>query len=151
MTLIVRPIDWSTIELQLQILPAAFRTRQLDLQELSSQLETLRHTHCTGTEHWRDASNDKHRPKLYVIHRTNQACPIHGSPEPGKRIRTYIGSKQGKIEAAKAAIEHGETYRIAMTELGRLHQSVHRASHAIHNIYWALSVDLPTLPDDEKE
>jgi len=151
MTFHIQPIDWSTIELQIQTLLPSFHARQAEIHALSEQLEDLQHSHCTGTEHWRDAKHSKHTPKLYVIHKTDQSCPIHGKPEAGKRIRTYVGSNQIKIDAARAAIERGKTYHTAMLELKRKHQDVHSAKHSLHNIYWALKMNIPSIDPEEPE
>ncbi len=56
---------------------------------------------CTGIVYWRDNGGDK--PKLYANHSIDQACPIHGKPGPGKRLRTYVGTdpeRQAEILAA---------------------------------------------------
>lgn len=144
----IQSIDWEAIDSLISHLPAAFSDQQIELHALSEQIIELRETHCTGTEHWRDANSNGLTPKLYVIHPTNKACPLHGSPEPGKRVRTYIGSKHGKIIEAREAIARGELYLSAMTKLRAQHQKLQRATHALRRIYWALGLELPELPAD---
>jgi len=139
----IKLIDWATIELHIQELPNAFGCRQAELHALCEQIIKLRKSYCTGTEHWRDTNAEGQTPKLYVIHRINTNCPLHGHPEPGKRIRTYIGSKREKIAAAQAAIERGQQYETAMAELKRKHQDIERGAFNLHQIYWALRLDLP--------
>lgn len=148
MTNEIQPIDWTTIELHLKHLSLAFSIRQAELHDLSTKLTALRHTYCTGTEHWRDANANGQSPKLYVIHHTNTDCPIHGSPAPGKRIRTYIGSKQAKITDAREAIAKGQLYKTTMADLRQLHQNIKRAAHTLKRIYWDLGLDLPQPPSD---
>jgi hypothetical protein len=55
---------------------------------------------CTGVAYWRD--KDDSTPKLYANHGIDRACPIHGRPEAGKRLRTYVGSNP---EAQREALD----------------------------------------------
>jgi hypothetical protein len=64
---------------------------------------------CTGVPYWRDGTGgSRARPKLYANHGVDQACPIHGRPEPGKRLRTYVGADPEAQEEALAAIARYE-------------------------------------------
>lgn len=53
---------------------------------------------CTGTDYWREGT------KLYANHGIDQACPIHGEPGSGKRLRVYVGMNQEAQQEALAAI-----------------------------------------------
>ncbi|MBA7671059.1 hypothetical protein ES703_79210 [subsurface metagenome] len=147
----IKPIDWATIDTLIFHLPTAFSDQQIELHALSEQIIELRETYCTGTEHWRDTNAEGQTPKLYIIHHINTNCPLHGRPEPGKRIRTYIGSKREKIAAAQAAIERGQQYETAMAELKRKHQDIERGAYNLHQIYWALRLDLPIKSNRQEE
>lgn len=144
-----KPIDWDSINNHLQELPNAFDHCRIARGQLQEQARELEKTHCTGTEHWRDSNSNSKTPKLYVIHHTNTDCPIHGSPEPGKRIRTYIGSKQRKIQEARDAITKGQRYLTVVAELRQLSQKINRASYTLKRIYWDLGAELPTPPLDD--
>lgn len=76
---------------------------------------------CTGAPYWRDKDAPGRRPKLYVIHGLNQACPLHGTPAPGDRIRTYVGCAPEKQRAAGAAMAdeaRRQALRALLTALG---------------------------------
>lgn len=145
------PIDWNTINLLLEQLPLALNKCRTERAQLVEQIDNLAATYCTGKEHWRDANKSKHAPKLYVIHRTDVACPIHGTPDPGKRIRTYIGSRDTKIEAARAAIAQGLVYLQAKTNLRRINRNLWEVTHTLKRIYWTLDLKVPTFPPDPAE
>jgi len=146
MTTDLQPIDWETIEYHLNQLPSTFEHRRAELNALTNQLHELAETHCTGAEHWRDANTNNRKPKLYIIHRTDATCPVHGEPEPGKRIRTYIGSNPDNIRDAQAAIERGRQYLSIRLQLKRKHQATQHANHALRRIFWALELELPQPP-----
>jgi len=145
-----KQIDWELIAYHLQQLPIAFSFCRTELRDLTAELLELKETHCTGSEHWRDANDDSLKPKLYVIHHTGIACPIHGQPEPGKRIRTYIGSNKDKIHEAQVAIARGRLYRETMTKLRRRHAALESASYTIRQVFWNLELDTPSLPSNEE-
>jgi len=63
---------------------------------------------CTGSAHWRDANHDGRTPKLYALHRLDEACPLHGKPGSGQRLRVYIGTDPEKQNRVRAAIERRE-------------------------------------------
>ena len=91
-------------------LVAAIDAALAEVAMLEGRLECLAGRNCTGIELWRDADSDS--PKLYVTHSTNATCPIHGRPAPGKRLRTYIGTKPEQQKRAQAAM-HAEALRRA--------------------------------------
>lgn len=74
------------------------------LAGLEEKLVGLEGRTCTGREWWRDVDVPGKTPKLYVLHSVDADCPIHGKPEPGGRLRVYVGSEGGKIGTAKAQI-----------------------------------------------
>lgn len=119
-------------------LPDAIEHRLAEHTDLQQQLAELDGNTCTGTEHWRDTKNAKHAAKLYVIHRIDQSCPIHGQPDPGKRLRTYIGSKPGKIDQARNAIEREGRYLKLRKQQRGYDELVARILYRIKGLYWIL-------------
>jgi hypothetical protein len=85
--------------------PAAFKHALEEIEEIEKALNDIDGKTCTGTEYWRDQDHPTRSPKLYVIHGTGESCPLHGEPEDGGRIRTYIGADQQAIAEARAAME----------------------------------------------
>lgn len=140
-------VDHDEIRYQASQLPQALDDARQDCETCSNILQELADNHCTGTEHWRDANTDHRKPKLYVIHPLNGACPIHGSPEPGKRIRTYIGTDPAKIEAAQQAMTRHSRYKNAFRELQELHRRIKRAANDIRQAWYSLGLTPPDPPD----
>jgi len=147
----INPIDFDTLNLLLDRLPSAFNECSLDCAQLIQQIDKLEETHCTGSEHWRDTNKSKHAPKLYVIHRTDVACPVHGTPAHGKRIRSYVGSNAGNIETARAAIAQGSIYLQAKQDIRRKTRNIQSAIHTLQRVYWALELKTPSVLADEPE
>lgn len=89
-----------------ELLPGAVR-ETLDFVDRLDQAATRLEGHtCTGAPYWRDKDRPGKAPKLYVIHRTDRFCPLHGKPAARQRLRTYIGCaapKQAHILEAIAA------------------------------------------------
>ena len=140
-------IDHDEIKYQASQLPQALDFARTNCQICNVTVERLTNDHCTGAEHWRDAHTDHRKPKLYIIHPLNVACPIHGNPEPGKRIRTYIGTDPAKIAAAQEALTRHRHYKNAFRELQELHRCIHRAHVSIKEAWFALGLNPPN-PDD---
>jgi hypothetical protein len=83
------------------VLPSAILERTQTLNELRERLSWLNEKSCTGTEYWRNRNHPTREPKLYINHGIDQPCPVHGVPDPGTRIRTYIGSDEENITQAR--------------------------------------------------
>lgn len=139
-------IDHDEVQYHASQLPQALDSARTDCQICTVTLTRLANNHCTGTEHWRDTHTDHRKPKLYIIHPLNGPCPIHGSPEPGKRIRTYIGTNPAKIEAAQEAITRHRHYKNAFRELQQLHMHIKQAHHDIQEAWHSLGLQ-PPRPD----
>ena len=139
-------IDHDKIQYRISQLPHAFDEARLQCEALSNILLELADNHCTGSEHWRDANVPNRDPKLYVIHPLNAVCPIHGNPEPGKRIRTYVGTNPAKIEAAQQAIARYRHYNNAFIELQALRRRINQARANIKQAWYELGLSPPTLP-----
>jgi len=99
-----------------QLLLEIILTRYAEYQAELAHLETYANKTCTGTLYWRDNDQNGKTPKLYVNHGRNQACPLHGKPKSGKRLRVYIGTKLEEQRAAKCAIQQEQ----ARTEVAKL-------------------------------
>jgi len=75
-----------------------------ELTSLQAGLEELGGQTCTGREWWRDRGHLTRESKMYILHSVDAACPVHGKPEPGKRLRVYIGRDRERINEAREAI-----------------------------------------------
>jgi len=113
----------------------AIETALAEAAMLRHRLQRLAGRTCTGAEHWRDA--DSSSPKLYVNHGIDEACPLHGTPEPGTRIRTYVGTKPSRQKRARAAM-HAETMRRAYEQRLAAINSTLNTSHRLQQITRAL-------------
>lgn len=128
----LRSIDNRTYVLHLiESLPPALAHHTVYLEDLHQALEALGSRTCTGHEHWRDKDTPGKTPKLYILHGTDQTCPLHGQPGCGGRLRIYVGNKPDKIADALAAIER-EEQRLA------LHRKLHRLDGNIDYLIFQL-------------
>jgi hypothetical protein len=75
------------------------------LDRLNTEIELIAHRRCTGTLYMRDGKY------AYANHGVGQPCPIHGEPEPGHRIRKYIGSDSVRIAGLRQAIDRQRRYQ----------------------------------------
>ena len=79
---------------------------------------------CTGTDYWRDGT------KLYANHGINKTCPIHGTPEPGKRLRTYVGTDattQAEVLAAMERCKEKSNLESTVRQIEIQHSRIERA------------------------
>lgn len=106
---------------------------------------------CTGAPYWRDKDAPGRRPKLYVIHGLNQACPLHGTPAPGDRIRTYVGCAPEKQRAAGAAMADEARRQALLAEQAALSAVLCQAQPTLRALLTALGYDpetgRPTAPE----
>ena len=83
-----------------RLLDLVARIQDLDLNLQVKRLELaalLMQPCCTGTAHWRAST-------LYANHGIGQTCPMHGKPQPGKRLRVYVSKKPRKQKPVLDAI-----------------------------------------------
>lgn len=119
-------------------LVAAVDAALAEVAMLKRRLEHLAGRNCTGSELWRDT--DSSSPKLYVTHSTNATCPIHGTPAPGKRLRTYIGTKPREQKRAQAAMHAEELRRAYEQRLAEIDSAL-ATSYRLEQITRALRGD----------
>lgn len=129
-------------------LKQAIQTRLLDLVEFQEKLDLLQGHTCTGRPHWRDSIIENLTTKLYIIHSVDASCPLHGTPMPGKRVCTYIGSKPEKIETALAAIEREKERRDLEYRHSILLQDLHALGYHLRNCYNNLDYQVPKPGED---
>lgn len=122
----------------IMLLPRAITHRLVDLPALQEELAELDQNSCTGNTHWRDTNKEGRARKLYILHGTNQHCPLHGHPEPGERIRVYIGADPARILEALSNIERQCKRSKLQENLLRHKNLIRRALSNIRNIYYAL-------------
>jgi len=122
--------------------PDAFDQAFSEITELENKLAQIDGRTCTGKPYWRDEDHPTRAPKLYVNHGIDQACPMHGEPDPGQRIRTYIGADEQAIEDALAAIEREEERQRLTQRLERLQRGIIAAQssmgHALRYVGWQI-------------
>lgn len=111
------------------------------LDQAATHLEG--HT-CTGTPYWRDKDIPGKQPKLYLIHPTDQFCPLHGMPEHGERIRTYIGSDTHKQAGALAAVTDEDRRARLVTRRDTLNHKLTAAETALLHLLTELGYDPQT-------
>lgn len=124
-------------------LPAALHHQATILDDLQQRLTELEGRTCTGNAHWRDKDTPGKTAKLYVLHGTDQACPVHGEPDPGKRNRTYIGNKPDRIAEALAAIERNTERLDLERRVARPQEAINRVVFRLKNMYYALDYAPP--------
>jgi len=117
---------------------AALRARFDALDGLQAELDALDGQTCTGREWWRDANHPTKTPKLYILHSIDQACPLHGEPSPGGRLRCYVGSDPAKIDEARAAMEREQKRRDLEHELSRLRGGLSSCGYHLQTFYGLL-------------
>ena len=110
-------------------------------------IERLKGRTCTGSVYWRDAETDS--PKMIIVHKHGETCPIHGSPNSHKsRIRTYIGTDTLKQRDAQAAISR-ETQRRDLEKLAKtISHALYAALGHLERYYRSLGY---TVPNDIAE
>ena len=126
-------------------LPNVVRSQTDALETIQQNLTQLEGRTCTGREHWRDKNTPGKTAKLYILHGTDQACPIHGTPEPGQRNRAYIGNKPDKIAEALAAIERETERQDLQRDLNNLVRKINRVTWEIKSLYRNLDHIPPAL------
>ena len=119
----------------IRMLPRALIAHVDPLDAIRERLDALDGRTCTGNPHWRDKNAAGKTAKLYILHYTDQTCPVHGQPPPGKRNRVYIGSKPDRIADALAAIERNTERLDLQRQRNRLQSSIAHLTYQIKNIY----------------
>lgn len=117
----------------------AIRRRLDDLDHLSAELEALDGQTCTGREWWRDKGHPTKAAKLYILHSISQACPVHGTPATGERLRVYIGCDRRKIVAARAAMDREGKRRDLEIRLEALRRGLSSCDYRLRTFYRLLN------------
>lgn len=113
------------------------------LATIEKQLLVLEGATCTGKPHWRDINTQGKAAKLCIIHSIDGICDLHGTPDAGKRIRTYIGSNPGKITAALAAITSETKRRELQADTWAIETNLHNVSRYLRICYRHLDHTAP--------
>ena len=100
-----------------------------NLRQIHGKLFALDNKTCTGTIHWRDKTSPTR--KMMIIHRTGQACPLHGQPRTSSRVRSYIGTNSERQAEARAAIA-------ALPVRAQLERDANRCTRLIYRTLSAL-------------
>lgn len=124
-------------------LPQALRHRTTGLIQLTNQRNHLAQQVCTGRPHWRDRNAEGKTAKLYVLHSTDQSCPIHGTPDPGARLRVYVGNKPTLVADALAAIERTTEHDNLQRRLRALLRSIDSVTYWAKACYRELDYHVP--------
>jgi len=114
----------------------------IEISRIEKELAAIDGNTCTGTEYWRDQDHATRAPKLYLIHSTGESCPMHGSPENGGRIRTYIGADETAIAEAQKAMALEQKRRKLEARLRKLKNGIVAANssmgRALRYIGWKM-------------
>lgn len=110
----------------------AIKARQSEVYNIELELMELDGNTCVGREWWRDKDHPTREAKMYVNHSIDQACPLHGEPEPGGRLRIYVGSEMANIADAREAMDQ-EVHR------QELQRRLNRLKNGLRNCGWSLS------------
>jgi len=110
----------------------AITRRQAEVAEIEQELAALEGITCVGREWWRDRDHPTKKAKMYVNHSIDQVCPLHGEPEPGGRLRVYVGSDPDAIVEAREAMAR-EVHRVALA------LRLRRVEGALGNCRWTLN------------
>ena len=116
----------------------AIRQRVADLERIEGDLAALDGHTCTGVEYWR--REDGKPDRLYMNHSVDQACPMHGKPSPGGRLRSYVGSDQARIEEARAALERERTRHDLESEAQAARHGLAACGYHLRAFYGTLGV-----------
>lgn len=116
--------------------------RLAEVQQLELEMKNLNGNTCTGREYWRDKDHEKKPPKLYILHSIDQACPLHGKPESGERLRTYIGSDPVNITEAMTAMDNEHVREKLQNKLGQIESRLSSSYHTLRRFYDNLDYDV---------
>jgi len=114
----------------------ALRARADELACLRADLAALDGQTCTGVEYVRREAGKPDR--LYMNHGTDQACPLHGKPEPGGRLRSYVGSDPDRIAEARAAMALEKRRADLEREVGTAERGLAACGNALRHFYGLL-------------
>lgn len=128
----------------------AVEHRHAKLKTLKAQLALIRGKTCTGWVIWRD-SKQEHAAKMIIHHSIGQACPLHGQPGPGKRLRSYIGTDPCKQTRADKAIEDEEKRAKLQRAYNELASKLHTAGYALCEFYRALDYPTPKFGGTDRK
>jgi hypothetical protein len=114
-----------------------------ELEQVTRALDKLTGWTCTGRVHWRDRNAPGKTPKMIVIHFIDQACPLHGAPEAGKRLRVYVGTDEARQAVAVAAIQDEEERRGLEQRKEGIERALHRCGYNLRQSYECLGYTVP--------
>lgn len=124
-------------------LPSAITNRESEHFNLLLDLVALDGITCTGVPHWRDKEKPKATPKLYINHSIDQACPLHGQPKRGKRLRVYIGTDPTNQRLAGEAIEREQERKALEKQVHRMESLLAQAKSDIKSALSSLGYSSP--------
>jgi len=112
----------------------ALQARVDELVRLRADLAALDGQTCTGREFWQGK-------RLYANHSVGKACPVHGKPEPGGRLRCYVGSDPTRIERARAAMALEKQRADLEREVRTAEHGLAAVGNALRHYYGLLGYD----------
>lgn len=120
----------------------AIKTRQAEMTEMERELAALDGTTCIGREWWRDKDHPRKEAKLYINHSIDQACPLHGKPEPGGRLRVYVGSDFANIADVREAMDREVHRQELERRLRKIQSGLSNCGYSISRFYDYLGYDV---------
>ena len=116
----------------------AIRQRVTDLERIEGDLAHLDGRTCTGVEYWRRETGKPDR--LYMNHSVDAACPMHGNPAPGARVRSYVGSDPDRIAEAREALAREKTRHDLEQEAQAIRHGLASCGYSLRQFYGTLGV-----------
>jgi hypothetical protein len=127
-----------TIKEKLEVIEAALSSLDSQLGSLRYEVEKLEQAGiCTGVVHWRDAGADDRLSKLYANHGIDEPCPLHGRPDPGKRLRIYVGADPEEQKKILAAMERRKQKLSLEKEIHQIEEQQDRIEWRVSDAYHA--------------
>jgi hypothetical protein len=114
-----------------------------ELEQVTKMLNRLAGQTCAGRVHWRDRNAPGKTPKMVIVHGIDQACPLHGTPEAGKRLRIYVGTDEERQEVAVAAIQDEEKRQKLQQRKEGIERALHRCGYNLRQAYECLGYTVP--------
>lgn len=143
--------EWRHLQALLDNIGPILNKQREELANLASERAALKDTRCTGRQHWRDLRDSHKKPKLYIIHATDTACPIHGAPQQRGRIRTYIGTNPQRKQRAINALQNNEAYKRLDDDYKKLDGRIRALIYLVSRVYWTLGLTVPKPEQDNAQ
>jgi hypothetical protein len=111
------------------------------IEDLLARIADLEETElCNGHVYWRDQDTPGQTPKMCITHSVDGPCPLHGAPNPGRRLRTYVGADPEKQRQVLEAIERHKRKARLEGQIRQTEVRLRRVERAIDDA-WRIVTD----------